>query len=231
MSIQQRLRLALQIARQRLRREQLEASFRRLHAKYEDYTMLDERTYVGNLSLASQVNLEGVVVECGTWRGGMIAGIADVLGGGRRYYLCDSFEGLPPVKEIDGVAARNWQADTTSPGYHNNCTASEDDALAAMEKSAAIDYRIIKGWFEDTLSKLPPEPIAILRMDADWYESTKCILENLAGRVVAGGLILIDDYYTWEGCTVAVNEFAARKKWAIRQNRQGVCHIVVGKPT
>jgi O-methyltransferase len=205
-----------------------EARFRRLYQKYKKYTMINEATYVGNLHLVAKVkNVEGSIVECGTWRGGMIAGIADVLGSGRSYCLCDSFQGLPPAKEIDGDAAQAWQADTTSPGYYNNCTASEEDARAAMTMSSAKDYQIVKGWFDKTLPKLPPQPIALLRMDADWYDSTKCILDSLADRVVCGGLIIIDDYYTWEGCTVAVNEFAARSKWRIRNNLHGVCYVVV----
>jgi O-methyltransferase len=205
-----------------------EARFLRIYNKYKKYTMVNIAAYVGNLHLATEVNdVEGSIVECGTWRGGMIAGIADVLGSGRSYYLCDSFQGLPLAKEIDGTKALAWQADTMSPKYYNNCTASEEDARAAMEMSAAKDYQIVKGWFDKTLPKLPPQPIALLRMDADWYDSTKCILDNLADCVVCGGLIIIDDYYTWEGCTIAVNEFAAQSKWRIRQNHHGVCYVLV----
>ena len=205
-----------------------EVRFRPLYWKYKQYTMIRETQYVGNLHLAAKViNVEGIVVECGTWRGGMIAGIADVLGSERSYYLCDSFQGLPPAKEIDGSAALAWQADTTSPGFYDNCTASEEEARAAMKMSRAKDYQIIKGWFDKTLPTFPLQPIALLRMDADWYDSTKCILDNLADRVVCGGAIIFDDYYAWEGCTVAVNEFAARKRWRIRQNHHGVSYVVV----
>jgi len=148
--------------------------FRGLYRKYKQYTMIPEGAYFDNLRLATRVAaIEGNIVECGTWRGGMIAGIAEVLGSQRRYYLCDSFQGLPPAKEIDGEAARNWQADTASPGYHNNCLASEEDVRAAMSMSPASDYKILKGWFEETLPTFPGEPIALLRMDADWYDSTK----------------------------------------------------------
>jgi hypothetical protein len=205
-----------------------EVRFRSLHRKYRNYTMIQEKAYAGNLHLAAKVKgVEGCIVECGTWRGGMSAGIADVLGSQRCYYLCDSFQGLPTPKEIDGAAAQAWQADTTSPLYFNNCTASEEDARTAMSMSSARDHHIVKGWFEDTLPKLPPHPIALLRMDADWYESTKCILDNLADRVVSGGMIIIDDYFGWEGCTIAVNEFAARNKWRLRESHHGVSYVVV----
>lgn len=199
---------------------------RAIYYKYRQHTMIPWATYVGNLRLAGQVaGVEGCIVECGTWRGGMIAGIAEILGSGRSYYLCDSYAGLPPAKNIDGDAALRWQADTTSAFYFNNCAASEKDARSAMAMSAARNYTILKGWFEETLPKFPDVPIGLLRMDADWYESTKCILENLGPRVSPGGLIVIDDYYTWEGCAVAVNEFAARNRWRIRQSRYGVCYI------
>jgi O-methyltransferase len=202
--------------------------FRRLYRKYRQYTMIQETLYAGNLHLAAKVAaVPGIIVECGTWRGGMIAGIADVLGSTRDYYLCDSFQGLPPAKEIDGPDAIAWQANPSGPTCNNNCTASADEARAAMAMSSAKHYTLVQGWFEETLPKLPPGPIALLRLDADWYDSTKCILETLALRVVPRGFILIDDYYDWEGCTVAVNEFAARHRWKIRQNHHGVCYVAM----
>lgn len=71
-------------------------------------------------------------------------------------------------------------------------------------------------------------PIALLRLDADWYESAKRVLDNLAGCVVSGGLIIVDDYYAYEGCARAVNEFAAERNLGIRQYwLGGICHIVV----
>jgi O-methyltransferase len=190
--------------------------------------MVPEDIYIGNLRLAMQARtIPGCVVECGTWRGGMIAGIADALGSARSYHLYDSFEGLPAAKDVDGKSAQQWQADTASEHYHNNCCASEEEARAAMSLSAAKNYQITKGWFNDTLSKARlPEPIALLRLDADWYDSTKCILDNLVPKTAPGGLVIVDDYYQWEGCTLAVNEFAASRKWTIRQSRRGICFMV-----
>lgn len=202
--------------------------YRGVYRRYKSHTMVHPDLYCDNLHLATKVSaIEGSIVECGTWRGGMIAGIADVLGGERKYYLCDSFEGLPPATEADGTAAKSWQADTTSPSYYDNCTAREEDARAAMSMSSAKDYTILRGWFQDTLPAFPLGPIALLRMDADWYESTKCILEQLAHRVVRDGVIIVDDYYTWEGCALAVNEYAARNKWRVRQSARGVCYLIV----
>ena len=202
--------------------------YRAIYRKYKEFTMIPESTYVGNLRLAAKAaEIQGSIVECGTWRGGMIAGIADVLGPGRRYYLFDSFEGLPPAKEIDGPAALAWQANTKGPDYFDNCAATEQEARAAMSLSGAKDYQIVKGWFHETLPRASmAQPIALLRMDGDWYESTKCILDNLAPSVARGGLIIVDDYYLWDGCTQAVNEAAAMRKWRIQQY-DGICYIVV----
>ncbi len=202
--------------------------YRRIYRKYRDFTMVPEIWYAGNLHLAARVrSIPGAIVECGTWRGGMIAGIADVLGPERHYYLFDSFEGLPPVKEIDGEAALAWARDVNGPCYHNNCRASEDEARKAMAMSTTSNYTTVKGWFEETLPKTRVGPIALLRMDADWYDSTKQILDNFASLVVPGGLILIDDYYVYRGCARAVNECAAARNWMIRQYWRGdVCYVV-----
>ena len=191
--------------------------------------MIPENIYTGNLHLAAEVkDIQGAIVECGTWRGGMIAGIADILGASRQYRLFDSYEGLPPAKEIDGEAALAWQRDTSSPIYYDNCRASEEEARQAMSMSAATDFDLVKGWFSDTLPAAEVGPIAILRIDADWYESTKQVLDSLASYVVPGGLIVVDDYHTWTGCTRAVNECAAARNWMIRQYwLGGVCYIVV----
>lgn len=203
--------------------------YRNTFRKFQAFTMIAEAAYVGNLRLASMVaHLPGDIVECGTWRGGMIAGIADTLGPNRKYWLFDSFEGLPPAKPIDGEAAQAWQRDTSSPGYHNNCRASSEEAKKAMSMSAAADYAIVKGWFRDTLPGAKVGPIALLRLDADWYESTKDVLHNLADHVVRGGLVVVDDYYTWDGCTRAVNEFAMARNWMIRQYVPGnICYASV----
>jgi len=206
-----------------------ERQFRRTFRKYRDFTMIPKDIYVSNLHLASTIrNIPGGIVECGTWRGGMIAGIADTLGPGRHYRLFDSFEGLPPAQAIDGEAALAWQRNTSGFLYHNNCQASKSEAEQAMSMSAAKDYTIVKGWFRETLPGALVEPVALLRLDADWYDSTKEILCHLADCVVPGGVIVVDDYYVYEGCTLAVNEYAAARKWMIRQYWPGgVCYIIV----
>src|SRR6188474_2080816 len=122
-----------------------------LRYKYRDFTMVGVKTYAANISLVRQIEqIPGCVVECGVWRGGMIAGIADVLGPDRRYYLFDSFEGLPPAQELDGTFAFEYQKNTDSPTYYDNCRAEIEFAKAAMAKSRAIDVEYVPGWFADT---------------------------------------------------------------------------------
>src|ERR1700736_3521338 len=95
---------------------------RPIYRKYRTFTMIDGPTYLKNLMLAHSFrHIPGCVIECGVWRGGMSAGLADVLGPDREYFLFDSFEGLPPAEEIDGPAALLWQSNTQSPEYHDNC--------------------------------------------------------------------------------------------------------------
>jgi O-methyltransferase len=187
--------------------------------------MIGRGKFVSNLRLCQRVlGIKGDIVECGVWRGGMSAAMAEFSAGlssPRMSLLFDSFEGLPLAGEVDGPAALAWQSDTTSPDYHDNCTASDDEARAAMLRSGVETFRIVKGWFEDTLPKYSSQDprIALLRLDGDWYESTTICLRSLFQHVVPGGVVIIDDYGVWDGCTRAVHDFLAQSKAteAVRQ--------------
>ncbi len=158
----------------------------------------------------------------------MIAGMASLLGKDRSYFLYDSFKGLPPAKEIDGASALAWQQDKDPNNYYDNCTADEADALAAMQKAGIREPKLVKGWFNETLPGTSfTEGIAILRLDADWYDSTMDILQNLFDQVNPNGLILIDDYYTWDGCTRAVHDYLSKNQRTERiRSFGGVGYIV-----
>lgn len=214
----------------RWRRQQRAA---RLYTRYRDFTMVPPLLFADNLALCAEYGgHSGLVVECGVWRGGMSAAMAEVLGPGRVYYLFDSFEGLPPADpEKDGQRAVTYQADRTCPGYLDNCRAEIGFAEAAMRRAAVPTVRFVKGWYRDTLPGfVPPAPIAVLRLDADWYESTRQCLQALYPHVARGGLILIDDYYWWDGCARAVHEYLAQRheQERIRQSSAGVAYIVKG---
>jgi len=195
-----------------LERRRRRAGFRGIYRKYRDYTQIHEAKFVDNLELCARFEaISGCVVECGVWRGGMSAGMAELLGAQRDYLLFDSFEGMPPAREdLDGAAAIAWQSNAAGPIYRNNNAASQEEAAAAMKLSGATSFSLVKGWFDQTVPGFaPPCEIAILRLDGDWYESTRVCLENLYPHVAARGIVIVDDYYNWEGCARAVNEFLA----------------------
>jgi len=225
------------VQRMRLQIQSL-ADFRhgiRLYHKYQSSTMIRPQTYANNLMVARQArSVSGCVVECGTWKGGMLAGLAEVLGPDRKYFGFDSFEGWPPAQEIDGATAIAWQSDSTSPTYFDNCSASREDVERALSRSGASQVSLIKGWFDQTLTNwTAPEPIALLRLDADWYESTMTCLTHLVPQVAPGGFVLIDDYYAWDGCSKAVHDWFSRHKLPVRicQMNNDVCYFTVSDET
>lgn len=173
-------------------------------------------------------HVQECVVECGVWRGGMSAGMAEVLGQSRDYFLFDSFEGLPPAGGLEGDAAKRWQADVGNPQYYDNCRTDIHFADRAMRKRGAPRYHLVKGWFEETLPAFVPQaPIAILRVDGDWYESTLTVLESLWKYLAPNGILIGDDYCAWDGCSRAVHDFLSRHQVTARITQQhGICVLV-----
>lgn len=203
---------------------------RQLHRRLEDLTLLPPAQFVDNLLVARRARgVEGDLVECGAWRGGMSAALAWQLPG-RRSVLLDSFEGLPDAREIDGPAAVRW---STVIRDHENCTADETWAHDAMARVGQTDYRLVKGWFDDTVPALAAEgrPIAVLRLDGDWYDSTIVCLEHLFPLVAEGGVVIIDDYFDWDGCCRAVHDHLSRTSSPDRLRTSGAdefAYIVKG---
>jgi hypothetical protein len=163
-------------------------------------------------------DIPGNFVECGVWRGGasfLMAELARQAGAHqRRVWLFDSFEGLPPPEAVDGPAALAYVEDTDSPTYYDNCRASLEDVRQTAAALGVADYtELVKGWFDQTLPLHRDRigEIAILRIDGDWYSSVRCCLENLYDQVVDGGLVVLDDYYAYDGCTLAVHEFLGQR--------------------
>lgn len=187
-----------------------------LFKKVELNTMVCHERLYNLYNLAEQIEkkrIGGAFVECGVWKGGasaVMTYVAEKYGSGRKSWLFDSFEGLPAPKEIDGEGAIiSYEKD--------KIIASVEDVeklFFGKLKFNKANINIVKGWFEDTLSKNKEKigSIAILRLDGDWYESTMTCLDNLYDKVVNGGYIIIDDYGCWEGCKKAVDEFINKHK-------------------
>lgn len=164
-------------------------------------------------------NIPGAVVECGVWRGGssMMAALTLIhrRNTTRSLYLYDTYSGMSVPTEFDekfdgSVDASEKFQSTTQGDTTDWCYAPIDEVtnnLASTEYPME-NIRFIKGKVEESLPKSPPdEPIAILRLDTDFYESTKCELELLYPKLVPGGILIIDDYGTWMGAHKAVEDY------------------------
>jgi hypothetical protein len=213
--------------------------FFHLHSKYRPFTMTSSRlVFLENLVLVSNtlsaLNHRGAVIECGTWKGGMAAAMVEVGGPDLHYYFFDSFEGLPPAEDLDGDAAKAYQAATNSPTYYDNCTAdvSYIDAALALTGCPSSQLHIYPGFFENSLPKFDPPSIAVLRLDADWYASTMICLEKFWPHILPGGIVLIDDYHTWDGCSRAVHDFlsANKARERIQQGRIAGTAYIMRRP-
>ena len=96
-----------------------------------------------------------------------------------------------------------------------------------------LNVSVHPGWFKDTLpGYTPPAPIAILRLDGDWYDSTMVCLQALFPHLAPEGVVILDDYSTWDGCRRAVNEYLYQYKSLARilQWRDDVTYIKLPTP-
>ena len=167
-------------------------------------------------------HVPGAIVECGVWRGGSMLTVAHTLlrrgVTDRDLYLFDTFEGMTAPTERDVRITQGKHADellaAKGPGpmawaRPGRFVATLDDV---KEGFATLDYpsdrvHYVPGRVEDTVPQQAPEGIAILRLDTDWYESTKHELTHLYQRLAPGGVLIIDDYGTWHGSKEATDEF------------------------
>jgi O-methyltransferase len=183
-----------------------------------------------------QRGLAGAVVECGVWAGGGIGLMASVSKAHRNrsrvFHLFDSFEGLPQpstedVDVVDVFRAQHPELDVADGAEASAltaigaCAAPLEDVNELFFGALKIDrsqVRIHQGWFQETVPGAVSAigPVAVLRIDGDWYESTKICLEQLYGSVVDGGFVIIDDYGTFVGCAQAVDEFLAARAPDVR---------------
>lgn len=194
--------------------------------KVRGLTMVHESALVDlahQLDLIVAESIPGAIVECGVWCGGASFFMADVLRRSgitdRKVWLFDSFEGMPPPQEIDGPAAQEWAKTPNKPWYSTKVPFSLEGVMENAAKLGLADQtEFVKGWFDGTLpaSRDRIGPVALLRIDCDWYASVKCCLDNLYDLVAPGGFVVLDDYYTYDGCVLAVHEFLSRRGLAHR---------------
>ena len=162
--------------------------------------------------------VEGAVVECGVWRGGAMGTAAltlKELGEKRDLYLFDTFEGMTVPTEVDrtvggDVAMDEFLQKRTGEESSDWCMASLEDVQANLTALGldVADFHFVKGMVEDTIpSQAPVGEIALLRLDTDWYKSTKHEMDHLFPKLAVGGVLIVDDYGEWEGSRLAVDEY------------------------
>lgn len=162
--------------------------------------------------------IPGDIVECGVWRGGSMMAVALALiargDTSRHLYLFDTYEGMSAPTDRDRSVSGETAASElarTPKGAGVWCEATIEDVRANLESTGYPKDRMhfIKGKVEDTIPGTIPDRIALLRLDTDWYESTKHELHHLYPRLSRHGITIIDDYGHWEGARGAVDEYFA----------------------
>jgi len=145
----------------------------------------------------------------------------------RKLYLFDTFEGMPKPKEFDVASYDNRMAIKQFEDLKINDNSSNWSKIELDEVKDNVfstkynkeNFHFIKGKVEDTIPEFSPEIISILRLDTDWYESTRHELIHLFPRLVKGGVIIIDDYGYWKGAKKAVDEYFEENNIPILLNR------------
>lgn len=177
-----------------------------------------------------RAKIPGAIVECGVWRGGsMMAVIRTLLETGdmsRDLFLYDTFEGMPEPGAEDvtytgtpaSILMRHGSKDDPSSVW---CYAPLDAVTLAVGSIGYPEEKIhfVQGKVEETIPQHAPEQIALLRLDTDWYESTRHELLHLYPRLSKGGVLVIDDYGHWKGSRQAVDEWLAHAGTNIFLNR------------
>jgi O-methyltransferase len=158
-------------------------------------------------------DVPGALVECGVWRGGSVQAVAwTLLEAGvsdRELHLFDTFEGMSAPTEDDVRTSTGATAVDLLAAGKAKCEADYDDVHQGMtEIGYPMDLiHLHQGKVEDTVPGEAPDQIALLRLDTDWYESTKHELEHLYPRLAPGGVLIIDDFGSWDGARKATLEW------------------------
>ena len=190
----------------------------------QDYTMTSSDrlwSLIESVRYIVREEIPGDFVECGVWRGGSVMAMLNELRNmeamGRRVWLYDTFAGMTPPSSADVEASTGRHANellsATPKDTGNNvwCIADVQDVTRnVMTTGYPLDLiTFVEGDVAETLYESTPDTIALLRLDTDWYESTRKSLEVLYPRLAVGGVCILDDYGHWQGARKAVDEYFA----------------------
>jgi len=159
---------------------------------------------------------------------------------GRTIYLYDTYEGMTKPGERDVMIAnkypaeKKWAEISQKKDYRDVwfCYASLEEVEKNLRTTKYPEDKLIfvKGNVEETIPKITPKQIAILRLDTDWYASTKHVLAHLFPKLAHGGVLIVDDYGHWQGAKEAVDEYFKeqnRKIFLIRVDKTGYVGIKI----
>ena len=193
----------------------------------------------------NEKGVPGALVECGVWKGGCSMWMLHCQkqhSMTRKMYLYDTFEGMTsPSSQKDAQEAKTifdriekgeYKRDYDKWHLETKWAYAPIDLVKRNIESVGYDPALIeyvKGDVLETLKTTVPASIAVLRLDTDWYESTKKELEILVPKVSKGGYIIVDDYYAWLGSKVATDEFLKINKNMEIQTRDNTGGVLVLK--
>lgn len=206
----------------------LSAEERKIVAAVKPFTMTGIERIVCLINAVTYISdnqISGDIVECGVWRGGSIMAAALMLlargDTTRNLYLYDTFEGMSAPtqfdKSFDGVAAQTQMHQEAGKWCYASIEDVRENVLSTGYPKKKIYF--VKGKVEDTIPQTIPAHLALLRLDTDWYESTKHELVHLYPRLAPEGVLIIDDYGHWQGARKAVDEYFAEQNRKIYLHR------------
>jgi O-methyltransferase len=208
------------------------------------YTMTSPERILGLANAIRWVQASGIagdVVECGAWRGGSMMAVAKVLMDqavtDRDLYLFDTFTGMTAPtaedRDINGRPAAARFAELADGDQTSRwCRAAMATVRTNLARTGYPSDRIhlVPGMVEKTIPAAAPATIALLRLDTDWYASTRHELIHLWPRLVSGGICIIDDYGHWQGSRQAVDEYLAEKDLQVLMHRLDYTARLIVKP-
>jgi O-methyltransferase len=209
-----------------------------IYKAVKPYTMTSaERiaALVQSVRYVVSARIDGAIVECGVWRGGSMMAVASKLlqmgVTDRELFLFDTFAGMPEPGPGDvdflnrsGSALMNEARTFTQQQQLDSYLFAYSPLEAVKRNLGNSQYPIekthfVQGKVEDTIPEHAPDKIALLRLDTDWYESTRHEMLHLFPRLSSGGVVIIDDYGHWQGARRAVDEYFQQTNTSVLLNR------------
>lgn len=202
--------------------------------KVRPYSMTSsERLYalIEAVKYVVQHNIPGDLVECGVWKGGSMMAVAETLlklgVSDRKLYLYDTFAGMTAPTDED----KDMEEQSASELLIKDANHKKESVVWAFatidevkNNISTINYpsaniHFVKGDVLKTIPATMPGQIALLRLDTDWYESTRHEMEHLYPKLCSKGVLIIDDYGFWKGSRKAVDEYISNHKIPLLLNR------------